>query len=621
MNATCFQVVLTLEAPFLFKSGASLPLGLDAATVEDEHGKPLVPGTHVRGHLWHTLLEFSRHELIDASKIRDWFGAPSDPGTQDAPGRGRLDFDAYWRVDSSASMAGITRGTWMPMPSPGFGSQGRGDVVRYRVRIDDESGTADTGALQLIGQTHEAGAQVSFVGAIHAGFVSEAEADELERWLGKALAWIPAMGALKGIGFGRLESYRIERQMWQPDPLALQPETAAESARQLSFQLDRPYCFGRRALEDNRFETVPYIPGGALRGALFASCEQIAKSESVLAEDARRILESADHLHIRHGWASSGGKRIPAVIPQSALALDAGFVDASETEWSQPFVLKSGNFTCVPSFPIDWKGEYDEFVGSHGFVVPASWADVRTAIDPATGSAASGLLYSLDCCLPGDENGPHEFNSRITLTAPEPERVALWTSLSRVLPVALAKLGKTEARASALTWSSVVEEQVKEPTARVVLTLLSDAILTCASAGSPVVESAVLSEYRAYFDHVSGGALTLDDLFVDQKLVGGHYFRNRFWAKETGYRPRVLTLAGSVFVLTIHDADAAARVLSDWLSHGLPSAEPDNWRINPYIRANGSGEIRLGTGIRQTRPKPGQVVAVRVLPTQQEVTP
>lgn len=611
MNSHRLRLRLQLRAPFLFKSGQSLPLGLDAATLENQQGQALIPGTHLRGHLRHALEEFAHHGALPANWIDTWFGHESPGDSGDAPARGRLDFDAYWTA-TIAGATGLPREQWFSLPSASFSAQ---SATRYRVRIDDSTGTADPGALQLIGQTHAAGTVVTFEGYIGADGATEAELKDVEHWLHKALAWIPALGALKGIGFGQVHQVELKRE---PVALAeLRLPERVDGALALSFQLDRPYCFGARALESNRFESVPYVPGGALRGALFEWCQRVVAGTQD-AKDASLILQHAQQLHIRHAWAS-GETRTPAVIPESAVYVDDALVDASVAPWNQPFIVKRGQHAKVPAFPVDWKSEWGRFAEAHGHLNPPTWTEVRTAIDPERLSAAENKLFSYDARLASDGKAPYTFRTEIRLDgAPADE---LWAALARVLPRALKRLGKTEARAIGISLAAAPAPEPVPETGRVVLCLQSDALLGQRAFGPMADEHALRQAYREYFLQHSEQALDLVDLYINQKLAGGAYFRNRYWRHEPAYRARLLTKAGSVFVFE-PKTEAATATLRRWLDYGLPPAEAEDWRQNPYLRANGYGEVRLGTGIQFQAP-PQELVewVIEASAASREITP
>ncbi len=598
MSAVRFEISLELLAPFLFKSGAALPLGLDAATLTNNEGAAVIPGSHLRGHLSHAWREFAALGGLKQAFIDEWLGSESIKNTSDEPKRGRLDFDGSWRAAPQNGMGTLGKGLWLSMPT--VRAMQSADVpIRFRVKIDDDSGVADPGALQLIGQTHVAGSKVKFVGHIFAGSMKKSEEIELQRWIERALQWIPALGALKGIGFGQLDSFSVKASPIATQSLSLEANDTSVR-RNLSFTLDRPFCFGSRKIADNRFESMAFVPGGALRGALFGWCQREKLVNGALANDACEILNAAHSIQIRHGWACKSGIRIPAVIPQSAVAIgDDLFVDASEPCNSQPFLVASETgLSTIPAFPSDWKAQTECFNKLHEFLVPVGLVEVRTAIDPKTGSALENNLFSLDCRAPADENGAYPFRSEIVLLGGNNQ--VLLSCLSRVLPLALNHLGKTEARAEQLSWAPNAQSTDFPKGDRLVLTLLSDALLS----QLPQVQSgrahATLPDYQSHFEQLSGGALELIDLYADQRLVGGYYFKKRYWSQEPHYCARVLTLAGSVFVFQIRDREKAAQFVNEWLQSGLPSADGDHYENNPYLPANGYGEIRIGTGTKES---------------------
>ncbi len=323
----------------------------------------------------------------------------------------------------------------------------------------------------------------------------------------------------------------------------------------LGFTLDRPYCFGARAIEGNRFESVPYVPGGALRGALFAACEQLARDDHY-KPDAERLVANAGRIHFRHAWASTV-ERNPAVIPESALKLADVYVDASSADLERPFLWRAQSDEWrVPDFRIDWKSS--TFLEQRGCILPERSIEVRTAINAETGAAQDDTLFSLECCVPGEDKLSYRYQTHIVLDAGEPLRRDLWRALARLLPLALWRLGKTDAQAHDLGWRAWTPP-VSEPTScdRVVVMLQSDALLEPADGSMPQANASILPWYRKYFEPLDCG-MTLIDVFADQSLVGGRYFKLRFWG--TPYRPRALTRAGTVFVFRVTDSTMANRL-------------------------------------------------------------
>jgi hypothetical protein len=114
--------------------------------------------------------------------------------------------------------------------------------------------------------------------------------------------------------------------------------------------------------------------------------------------------------------------------------------------------------------------------------------------------------------------------------------------------------------------------------------------------------------YAAYWDELSGGALTLDDFFAHQGFEGGYRYHRYLGAAErknrpNNYRPYYLTLSGSLFKLRVTDEIKAPKLLIQWMSSGLPLpkwalAEYGQynrplWETCPFVPENGYGEIAV----------------------------
>lgn len=563
-----FQLRLTLRAPFLFKSNASLKLGLDTATVSDTQGRPLIPGTQIKGHLLRAMAELG---CTDA-QLDQWMGGRSnDPF--DEPRPGLLLFDDHWQGDALPVQADAQ------LP------------VRPRIQIDPTTGTAQRGSIQMIEQTHPPGMDVVFVGAIRAPLMNRAAARLLQQLLQRALNWIPAMGALKGIGFGRIVAARV-----QAEPLQVQPIAAVASTRvQLEFQLDRPYCFGSRVLENNRFESTVHVPGAAIRACLFRLADRLIRERAHLSH-CPELLAHADllcahdnHIHVGHAWpGTTTAVRTPHVIPQCILAAGDTFIDGSAPQWREPSLVDG----LSPAFPVDWKGQADRYLKTMGCSGPKGEIRVRTAIAGETGAAADEQLFTMDCLIPSIGTAPAVFRTWIDCSEADPAVApALQAAVAALLPLALGRLGKTEARACELRLTDLPQAQCPElhDGQDVVLYLQSDLL------AGPSEGTDMLSVYQRFFHDRSHGSMVLVDFWARQHWVGGTYLKKRF--RQHAYRARLLTDAGSVFRLTVTDAQAAAVQLQRWLTTGIPGVEDEDWRFNPWIRANGYGEVSLWNGL------------------------
>jgi hypothetical protein len=160
---------------------------------------------------------------------------------------------------------------------------------------------------------------------------------------------------------------------------------------------------------------------------------------------------------------------------------------------------------------------------------------------------------------------------------------------------------------------------------RFVLTLQTPALLCSGAAIRPRADPPFVAAaerlrlaYAKAFHHLSDQSLELVTYFARQRLAGGFFLGHRY-QKERGqdrYRPWLLTVAGSVFVLRCRDrgrlADAQAK-LHAWQSHGLPlpasvrrelgAGDSDDdaalWDRCPFIRHNGYGEVAINLQIHR----------------------
>ncbi|MDY6993184.1 MAG: hypothetical protein SVR94_11350 [Pseudomonadota bacterium] len=111
--------------------------------------------------------------------------------------------------------------------------------------------------------------------------------------------------------------------------------------------------------------------------------------------------------------------------------------------------------------------------------------------------------------------------------------------------------------------------------------------------------------YAEVWARLSEQSLELLYFYAHQGLVGGNYLWHRFWQSVTEhYNPQVLTLAGSVFVFKLKHKEKARALVAAWVRDGLPQLPEasEDWRHNPYIAANGYGEILINPNWDHLKP-------------------
>jgi len=566
-----YQVAIRLRAPVLSQASGALGFGVDSALLRDSDGRPALPGTLVKGNLrqsWELLSTVPGGPA--KASIADWLGQGSDNAGDNEPHRAALTFFPWWSDEQ-----------WEP------GQDGR----RYRIQIDETTGAVADGMLQVIESPYPAGKIVTFTGTVLARIPAQ-QRDSLRDWLQRGLALVPALGGLKGNGFGRVEGVDVRLETVQACPIELTAEVKGASRVGLRVHPLTPFCFARPAAgRRNVLVSEDFIPGGAL----------IAAIAQRLDEDGSRwpkLRSNLDRLHLTHARpAAQGAKGRPVQAPLGIAKVGKGFIDLGGVADLTPL---NGE---APEFAIDWKWPDHQALAKllAGNAYPEGLQRqlrLRNEIDPDSGTAKGGVLFSQDRVLPDG----CDWLANLDLSATD-DPAACLVDLADLLGQPLTHLGKTKAVATLdieAPFAPTVPVRRREA-GRVVLVLQSPARLLPADLQIPATNGsdALGRAYTAAWHGLSQGALALNHWFAAQHLRGGGYWWHRFRLPEKAlnYRPQVFTDAGSVFVLDILDAAQAEPLLRDWAALGLhqlagaPGGE--DWRYNPWIAANGYGEVLL----------------------------
>lgn len=587
-----YRISLNLEGPLLTHGGGGKAFGLDA-TMLRYHGVPVINGSEVRGNLRHALEYFagllkSRSKGADTvrpvtgSDIRRWFGQDPrrDRPADMAPQRAALDFDFFWRLVEGEERY--------------LDSNYRN---RNRIKIDQATQLTETGSLHVTEDRFGTGERVHLSGRVIARFEDAREADHCTHWLRKALHYLPAIGALKSVGFGRvLEGYLHIEDAPSPAPI---PEIPDDPRRLgLILTLDRPFCVGKpRTPDSNRIVSEECISGNVLKGVLARRLDDATKTELKF-----------DDLVFRHALPAPVGKPVrQAPIPLSAAVFETEVRDLALQK--EPCLLKKTDGDVrEPLFRPDWKGKHYKLIES-AFLgednkKPDRYLSVRTAINPEKGVAEESQLFSHECVDPAG----FVWCSEIDLSAIEDkdERCQIFDKLTVLLATGFDGIGKTKARATVAFrpegFSNGTVGGVENDTYVVRLVtparLLPDDLNVHGCNG----DEQLREFYANYWRSESGGAFKLSHYFARQTLAGGEfhqkYYRKHSKSGKKGYRPDWLTEAGSVFVLQVVDLEAAKAkaCLDRWRQRGLGvtyDRKDDNWQSDPFLPENGFGEVLI----------------------------
>lgn len=580
MDKYRFQISLRLRAPVLSQALDGQVFGVDVAALRGRDRQPVLPGTLIRGNLRHAWEAFAEYRIDHAPSLDDvrrWLGAGSE-ASDDSPSRGRLRFADFWQADGSEH-----------------------PVRRHRVRRDPATGAAASRALQVVESPHPPQAEPVYRGWIEAR-AGAGEAAWLLRWLRKGLEWTPALGAFKGVGYGRVLAVTVEIETLKTGGPAVE---VSPDGFGLSLRLDRPFCFARPHLPgDNLFRSERFIPGGAIKGAL---AHRLNLGTETPDSAFPLVCRHFAALRVTHAFpAPENANRRPISLPASLVIVEVEQKKVAEPRLFDLALYRGPGLIQgrAPRFPIDWKNQdFEQAVKAGlGYSEPDTRLTVRTAIGAGTGAAREHQLFAYETVDPagldwlGDVDLGHP-------AIPAGERAGLAAELARLLGEGLAGLGKTEALAAVKLQPERHAAAVKSRgwlvEGRAVVVLQTAALLLPNPEGLPAThgEAALHRAYAAAWTELSDGSLELEYGYTRQTLFGGQYLWRRFGGARLPYAPQLLTLPGGVFVLKALDPPVAAEKLEAWQRHGLPqlAATPGGecWEKNPCVAANGYGEIAV----------------------------
>lgn len=602
MNEYHFEVRLTLRAPILSQASGARAYGVDTASLRDGGNHPALPGSLVRGNLRHAWKDLRDRyprvtEIPSEDEVKAWLGDKSEEGGDNRPNRGRLRFAEHWCADRP-------------------GESG----VRHRAERDPNAGAVAGGSLQVIESPFAAGEKVVYVGWIKAWCRDDTEAGRLGQWIRKGLEYMPALGALKGTGFGRVLAVELSTAPISVRTAGQSKVDSNATAFGIRLKLDRPFCFARSHLPNsNRYESEEFIPGGAIIGALARRLRHSGVDSGLLDHpDYPALCRHFDSLGFTQGFAvAEASSERPVVLP---LSLVIGPTNAAEKASDDLYdvALKGAPGLIhhqAPAFSADWKDKHLTMAYQKcGWGAPLVRSlIVRTEIDPY-GAAEEEKLFATECVVPQG----HGWLATVNLNKiDDGDRSKVIDELERLLSTGLDRLGKTEAEAQvellpqrpalAVPCHPIIHDNLA------IVALQSAARLLPHAMGIPPTNggSELFSEYEGAWRELSGNSLRLLRFYARQQLVGGEYLWTRFQHREQPYTPELLTLAGSVFVLKVLHETNARQKLNEWLRNGLPqltgSSGGEDWKKTPYLAANGYGEIAVNLKLHwEWEPKDGE---------------
>lgn len=571
MISQIYTLRLVFAGPLLSQASGTLVMGVDTAMQRDAQQRPVpvLNGSLVRGNIRHALKQFTGSSTSDLAKqlnsyITQWFGRESSAFE---PQRAQVQFDFFWHLEQNTEIA---------------------QAYRTRIQID-ETGKVKEGALQVLEDCFPLGTTPAFVGKLRAQFADEVEQAQFERALHMALDFIPAMGSLKGIGFGRLLTHSLDKEA-ATLPTAPAMPTLVDNCFGIRLTLDRPFCLGKpRTPESNRIESSQVITGQVIKAVL----------AQAYGQDQKRLEEelSLDRLIISHCHPVK--EAIQANKPSLPLPLSLAYVDGELQDLSMTTAATYTGKNAV-IFQPDWKSEQETKAQESlklNQAYPERLLVVRTAIDAEQQTAQESELFSLECIDPTD----YVWCGTVSLANIPTERQARVVQyLHQCFSQGLQGIGKTKAYAkveyytpnSSAPWTVTAKQTIT-------LTLSSPARLFPLGWERMQPNATARQLHEDYWNQVSNQSLKLVNFFAQQQRLGGQYHYHHFQLKADQttkpYQTEWLTSAGSVFSLEVLDAKQAQTCLQQWLSQGLPVPEGNSitWQDSPYLPEHGYGEVLL----------------------------
>jgi hypothetical protein len=625
-------VHVTLVSPFLTGGEAPPLLGLDARMPRSQ-GQPMISGTLIRGVVRDALAAICTRcggRIPDVSSdgwrfIGDLFGRSSGLEREADPRSGADDGGGGDPAVGSSNLPQRGAIMFTDFLADDAGRPGR---TLTRISIESRLGSAKEGHHQAIELLYPIGAPVTFVGRALLRAADALSPQTVTKALDLALTVVPAIGAHKSAGFGRIKDHKVDLAPLHtatPTPFAEKHDLVAAT---LTFEA--PFLVAADRVAPNVFAGSVVVPGGAIKGAV-ANALGGNKMSAELSDFLAKAVFRAARPNVTAGIDAKSGALVchahsqdnprPVSIPNSLVVYDNSTpglrkrIDLHDIITDQnPRIAEN---RVAPIFEIDWKtihqrAVYRALVREN--IVPIKLIEeillrdvrTRTAIEPHTGAAKydpdrGGALFVYDMVVPQVAETREIVTWAFEIYASSGIPPDTWSRLNglRVLigkadTPAIITLHQTPAAAPSVD-RSVSKSRDNRLTAVIKLetaTLLTPIDKLRSNGGS------VRTAYDEYFTNLFQPIeVKLDRFFARQRLVGG-WQAMRFRRSKDHYDPWVATDPGAVFSISVGktvEADFKNK-LKELLLSGLPEADEvmePRWNHCPLARVNGFGEISL----------------------------
>lgn len=629
------ELTLTVNGPFLSRSSNVGGYGVDVVALRDRDGFPLLPGSQVRGRIRESLLEL--YPQVAEAFVGSRLGPVVD--------RGGIGEDVDSANGDLATPHGLRTHPWFfgDFHTRQFQQVSPYDGLLTRIAINEETGTAQEGALLVVECAVPQGETADFDGLVTITAGTQSEAEDVARKLIKAACWVPSFGSFRSVGFGRVAKVAAkikEIRDWDgtcelsglTSNLAefvdgncvkrvrkISTDSVKQSrTRHLTVEIEEPFCLGGARRDRNIYRSLKHIPGSVLKGAISHQLQRILGlrhreplDEVKSAGCWQAVREHFDKLRFLAAFAAPETfTDRPVVDPLSLFKGDTEQVhDACRL--SGPFLIgketKPGEFVA-PAFCVDWKkSQTDGWIS--GRLDPAVELRLHTAIESSTRRAKDQHLFGMELVHSVSVDGAAKLNFRgqvsLDPSLSDTQQSEIWAELESLMELAAFRIGKTKARARFRLVDCQATPKLASSCEPVngqwVMVLQSAALILDSRAIHDLWVQGVDGSQQLYSDfihEVSGGALKLMNHFSREALHGG-FLAYRSNTKE--YQPFLVTEPSTVLVVEAvpkRDTDAR-KCVGEWFDQGLPlpawakARHGESYLTNPFLRSDGFGEIAV----------------------------
>ena len=596
------ELTLQIEGPVISQDAGAPLFGFDTIALSRD-GSAVIPGSQIKGLLREVFAMAIIQEVpaLNDEWLKCWFGEESAPLGQGAEDS---DYDGYEPHTGRLIFADFKAAL------PHEEDKDRNTAIT-RIEIDGQLGSVKEGMLQIIQAPFDYGDIAGFTGSVRVlGDVDCEKLKSLRAQLDWAFQLVPAVGAMKTSGFGRL----LKTDLGDWSPLSRQ-ESKSNAGNvdlecickaggvELNLRPMEPFVVWPTSFGDNFFAGDETIPGQVLKAvaARWLSAQGLLTGrEDAFSRLIFRHARPAPSSGPNEGSRANGTPRRPSRIP---LSVYLAFDKEGNTKHAGDALDKQEDFDIYSrfwtiAFQPDWKSVPKNLEDHYG--CPAQVGRVtrtRTAIGPG-GVADDERLFTYAA------TDPDGFIWRSQVLIPSAASGTQLKEMAKLLAALNGTslgLGKTKAP---VHWTSTALKT--KPTAscrngvwRVVLqtpACLHGPAAKRSKCSDPI--AALTEDYKNYWTDVLGEGVHLVDFMAQQSLAGGYLARRYPVAPKIGFEPYLLTDPGSVFVLCAREGDATQmKNESDELAlAGLPLSKcwpKANWKTHPFLPEAGWGEVRI----------------------------